>query len=625
MPVKKKNVLLSLTILSISLCSCSPSGKDGFTFHYPQGRSNDYQGTVYYTDDYFTEDSSIYNPSLSTSSLCFAMASFASSNADLHYEHCYGNAEEFLKNAGFSDIDANIYYKEKPTADSLGVVMGHKKLGEYTLVAVGVRGGNYEMEWASNFTLGDGEEIKQHLGFYQASSIYLDSLGEYLKEKSIEGALKIWTVGYSRGGATNNLASGRIDQSIEEGKPLFEGLNVTITKKDLYSYCFEAPQGASFKESVSPKSEIYSNIHNVINHNDLVPKVAMSDFRFTRYGVDYYLPDAVRNSDYSEYKPKMQGFYNDLDDRSELGEYLISSFDMFRGSNAKLNVLENSYTRVNWTSGLFLDEFVSELTTKGVQSLANYVSNIQSGLRSVFQIFYNGGGAKFSFMNLAVAMAKSLINYDGIDILLNNLLYDQSAFVSDLLHVLRAAFISMGYDIDVNSLLGSLKALVVAIGKTLLNHIDYFLAMLSSENVKAIVSAHYPEVCLSHLMALDPNYNKSAREYHNDGSYYYLSVPIDDTGTVITIKDAKGKIVAGLSNGLLYENGSLSYGSRLKTFVCYIPVDKEYAIEMENVGSYELDYQDGSKEGMVSYRAESFAERKRVNFITETYPEKNAA
>ena len=625
MPVKKRNVLLSLTILSISLCSCSASGSDGFSFHYPQGRSNDYQGTAYYTDDYFKEDASTYNPSLSTSSLCFAMASFASNNGDVDYLHRYGNSEEFLKNCGFSEIEANAYYKEKPTSDSLGVVMGHKKIDEYTLIAVGVRGGNYEMEWASNFTLGDGEDIKQHLGFYQASSVYLDSLELYLKEKDIEGALKIWTVGYSRGGASNNLASGRIDQRINEGKPLFDGLNVTIEKKDLYSYCFEAPQGASFKESISPKSEIYSNIHNVINHNDLVPKVAMSDFRFTRYGVDYYLPDPIRNSDYSEYKPKMQGFYNDLDDRNELGEYLISSFDMFKGNNEKLNVLENSYTRMNWTSGLFLDEFVSELTNLGVGTLANYVENIQSGLRNVFQIFYSGGGAKFSFMNLALAMAKSLLNYDGIDILLNNLIYNQSAFVSDLLHVLKTAFTSMGYDIDVNALLNGLKTLIGAIAKTLLHHIDYFFAMLSSDNVKAIVSAHYPEVCLSHLMALDPNYNKAAKEYHNDGSYYRLSVPSVTEKTTIAIKDEKGKTVAGLSSGSLYERGSLSYGSKSQTFVCYIPVDKEYAVEIENAGFYQLDYLDAKKEEPVSYKAASLAEGEAINFITVTYPEKSAS
>ena len=71
----------------------------------------------------------------------------------------------------------------------------------------------------------------------------------------------LWSAGYSRAGAVNNLACARIDKAIYDSEKILG--NVNLKKEDLYSYCFEAPMGGSFKEETSPRSSIYNNIFNI--------------------------------------------------------------------------------------------------------------------------------------------------------------------------------------------------------------------------------------------------------------------------------------------------------------------------------------------------------------------------
>ena len=618
--MKFKKVLIFSSVIPF-LVSCGNSNVNCFDFHYPQSISDDYTAKAYYTDDYFKKDSTVYDPSLSSASLALAMASF-SCNKNSTYEHKYSNVEDYFNMNGFVDIYANSYFKEKPSTDSLGVCIAKKVIDGKTLVAIGIRGGGYEGEWASNFTVSDGKERVEHEGFYEAASIYLDSLKDYLQTYKVNGSIKLWSVGYSRGGATNNLAVARIDRRIAENKTIFDDVNVTIKKEDLYAYCFEPPQGASFDEEISPRSDIYSNIHNIVNSNDPVPKVAMSYFRFTRYGVDYYLPDKIRNSDTSDFDSKMLDNYNHMDNRNNLGDYLISDFNMRGSKEEVLDISSSSYVRKNWSSGLFLDELIDNLTIYGVVSRDNYANTLQAGLRTICEILYKNGQTKFSLMNLGIAMAKCLLNDSTIDIVVNNLLHDIKAFETDILYALKTAFESMDVVDDPSEIIVALKTLVVALAKTLSLHIDYFFACLSIDNIKSLAQGHFPEVCLSSLMALDQNYNGKAKTYHNDGSYYYLQVPEVDSSSKIIIKNKSGKEVAGLENGSLLADGKLSYASMKKNFVCYIPADEEYSIAIENATSYDLSYFDQKYPDLVSYKNSLIDSKERIEIKTVAYPEK---
>ncbi len=618
-----KKILSAIIFSSIILSSCKNTALNKFQFHYSQAALYDYEEDTFYDDSYFLDDSTIYNNSLSTCSMAFALASFAS-NVDKENEtYRYRNGEEFLKNAGFSDIDVNSYYKIKTSTDSLGVIFAHKKIQDTTLIAVGIRGGNYEMEWAGNFTLGDGKEIIQHKGFYDASTIYLNSLEEYIKKYNLNGDVKLWTVGYSRGGASNNLAVGRIDQKIAKGEALFDG-KVTLKKENIYCYCFEPPMGASYNEKISPRSEIYSNIHNIVNANDPVPKVAMKELRYTRYGVDYYLPDSVRNVNYTNLINPVIKFFNNVNNHAALGDYAISNFILSSNKSSSKEYTISSYSnnKLNWTSGLFLDEFLSNLTILGVQNLDNYVEHFQEGLREIFEVVYKNGSPKFSFMTLGVSFAKYILNSTNIDILINNLIHNPSIFVKDFIVLLNTVLVSLGIEISPTILLNGILSLISALSKVLLQNISYFFTLLSVDNIKAIASGHFPELCLSHLRAQDKNYTSNINSYNSDGSYYYFEIDEVDENTTIEIIDSNNKTVASLKNMNLDKDGTIAYGSKGKSFFAYLPVEQSYEIRMNNINSYSLSYFDQRQENLVLYKSESDLSNKEIKITTETYPEK---
>ena len=203
-----------------SIClSCTSSGENNGKWHdfeYSSKTKYDYKAKMFYTDAYFTNPASTYNPSLATASLSLAMAGFASNKEGAgSYNNRFQNAKSLLESLGFEDVVSNEDYTKAPETDSFGAVFGHKKLQDSTLIAVTTRGGGYLKEWASNFTIGTKSENEYSKGFYQASDIYLNSLQKYIETVGISGNIKIWTAGFSRGGAVVNLAAGRLDQDLE--------------------------------------------------------------------------------------------------------------------------------------------------------------------------------------------------------------------------------------------------------------------------------------------------------------------------------------------------------------------------------------------------------------------------
>ncbi len=620
---QKKKIRVICIVFFFSLSSCKTSSNGKTSFRYAQGSSNDYDGTAFYDDSYFDGDSTIYDSSLATCSLSFAMASFASNTDKENEKHRYQNGEAFLSSCGFSKIDANKYYKMKSTTDSLGVLFGSKKIGDVTLIAAGIRGGNYEMEWASNLTVGDGKNIKQHQGFYEASTIYLESLEEYILNYSITGEIKLWTVGYSRGGATNNLSIGRIDQKIAKKETLFQG-KASLKKENIYCYCFETPMGASFEEEISPRDDIYSNIFNIINSNDPVPKVAMKELSFTRYGIDYFLPDSIRNVSFSKMIAKVKEYYSAMDNHAVLGDYHIENFKMSGSYQEDDNEVLLSYKKawLNYPSGLFLDEFISALTLIGVQTRENYVEHFQIGLRDLLNIVYKNGAPKFSFMTLGVSFTKYLLNSSNVDILINNLLHDPLSFVNEFIVLSNRVLRDLGMDIDAKQLRDGLLSLIGALASTFFANLSYFFTLISSDNIKAIISGHYPELCLAHLMAQDKNYTSNPISYNSDGSYYYLEVNDLKDDSFIEVKDEKGNLEFTISNHSIKNLSTLPMGFNSDTFFLYLPVEQSYSISIKNASSYSLSYFDQRKENLTPYEEKVIQEGEDVNLKTETYPEK---
>ncbi len=272
-------------------------------FSYP-GVGEDYTAEYYYDDNYFKESSYEYNQNLATMSLCLDLSAWGSEE-ESDYTRKMRNAEELLNELGFIGFDHNYtdFTEEgvngKPTKDSVGVVAANKLLSfdgkDYTLIAVAVRGGGYEREWASNFTMG---ESGHHEGFSRARDIVISFLQNYVKEQKISGDIKIWITGYSRAAATANLVAGSIDQGVVHLS------GCSLEAKDLFAYTFETPAGVMDPEARSSK---YSNIFNIINSNDPVPLVAPQEWKFERYGRDQFIPTLARDTSeiYREKKDAM--------------------------------------------------------------------------------------------------------------------------------------------------------------------------------------------------------------------------------------------------------------------------------------------------------------------------------
>lgn len=580
-------------VLTLSLFSCSKSTTSlpSFSFSYASGKNDDFSSTVYYSDDYFLAPSSTYNPSLATASLCFALSSMSSNtfNVGGDYSHRYINAEKFLGNASFNSLYVNEGYKKKPETDSIGLVYANKKIDGDTMVAIGIRGANYQQEWASNVTLGEYADNSYHKGFYTAAKELLDTLKTYIEAQNITGSIKLWITGYSRAGAVANIASGLLDESILKSNPIL-GDKVSLTKDDLYSFCFEPPQGVYYdvgKDEVEVHGEGYNNIFNIVSGNDPVPLVAMNVYGFTRFGVDKYLSNRISDKDYSSSIAKIKNVYSNMPDyATNGGEYYIDNF-VYKGITLKKDV-----KHVNWTSGLFLEEFTSTLGTC-IGTRSDYVSKVQEGLRNVFALIYKNGAPKGSFIDIGINLVKQILSGDEADVLMDDLMHSSSFFVKDLVPLLQRTLTSSGIEIDVKTIFSNLEYFLSTFVGLFASNPSLIMSLMSSDNVKALASAHYQSLCYANMMARDPNYSSDIVTSDMSGRYYYFES--EETSKPFVIKK-NGTPVAELRDGNVVDLSSeITYAIDHNKFVAYLPIDKGYSIEVGKGTTASLSVYEPSK------------------------------
>ena len=557
-----------------------------YSFAYSYGHTADYRGTAYYTDEFFAKPASTYEPSLATASMCLAFSGFAA-NREIpgSYTKRFANGKEFLETLGFRDVTPNDFYKVKPTNDSFGTIMGHKPLGGKTLVAVSVRGGNYEAEWAGNFTIGEESKSKYAQGFLEASDIYLSSLSSYLEQNHITGPIVVWTAGYSRGGAAVNLAAGRLDEEIAKGtNTLLPG--VSLAKDDLYAYCFEPPAGAYFEENdhlnYHIKGEAFSNIHCLLNLNDPVPLVAPKEWNFARYGNEYYLPDRLTVTDYDSQIQRVKGFYGKMENAAVLGEYKIDNF-VKMGLFSEGKVLAADANTKNYRQSQFLNELLQRLGT--ALTRPDFVASAQPALRDLFALFFKNGAPKDSLVDLGIGIARSIVTMDSDEVLLTDLIHNPGAFCDDLEPLLRKALTESGLSLDIHEVIAALKTIFSALLKVVSTSggIDALSSFLNIDNIRSLAQGHRPELCLSHLMAMDPNYGEASGKLKQ--SYYFLSAP---SGTDFSIVH-QNKTIAGFQEAKPLEIDSVfPYGKERELEIVYLPPDEEYDLVTNSDAAFSL-------------------------------------
>ena len=303
----KATKLITLFVSALALTSCGSIGinaageKQNYevtksTFHYapvaPE-KVNAFSGDVYFSRNYFEHPSTEYDPHLATAGVCMVISSFTDFGP--FDESWYLNQSKFVKEyfsaIGFNSFAVNEDYKKSATFDSIGLAAAKREFGDYTVVAITPRSGGYFREWGNNMHLGDGSQSDMmHEGWYNAANKLISFLDGYVSENNVKGKVKLWMNGFSRGGATVNIAAGLIDNKLARGEKIFSNGAYT-TRDDVYAYTYEAPQGANVnsKGVKAPKDALYDNIFNIVNPLDIVPKVAMKEYGFTRFGRDKYV------------------------------------------------------------------------------------------------------------------------------------------------------------------------------------------------------------------------------------------------------------------------------------------------------------------------------------------------
>ena len=239
---------------------------------------------MYYSDGFFKTNPNDYQPHMATLACQLTHASTTYINGN-DYSKGDKQIRDALTTLGFDSIYTTDTYTKKPTVDSIACAIAKKDITDVKdskykyAVDITVRSANYEAEWANNVKLGKKGEAEGFGG--SANKIVANYLPDFLKAKpKVEDALNKGEVaffvnGYSRGGATANIAAKKlVDEYQSKGNAV-------------YAYCIEAPQGgvASLE---NPKVD-YGCIHNVVNPNDLVCYVGPTKMGFKRYGVDHFV------------------------------------------------------------------------------------------------------------------------------------------------------------------------------------------------------------------------------------------------------------------------------------------------------------------------------------------------
>lgn len=515
-------------------------------FQYAMTNKDDKNGKLKYRflSDYFGSSSYYYNAKLSKMSLSLAMSAFATHNVG--YDEKLKNLKELFNSMNFDSYDFMETYTQKPTIDSIAAGVANKKFKinneDVTLVVIAIRGAGYEAEWTSNLTVGDKNN---HNGFEKAKNDVREYLEEYLRRHQINGKVKFWITGFSRAAATSNLlAASIIDNPV---------LSLNYSSEDVYAYTFETPAGTVDKNYFADQ---YSGIFNIINRNDLVPRVAPENWGFYRYGKNLYLPTNVSTSEkvFGSYKNQMIGILSTLNDHSL--KYLIDDF-RFQG---------NRIDKMDMVT--FMDDFIMLLSENVISSRDSYYQNLQEDIRYVISTFYSVSDKKLSvFIDEFLTELKVYLDRNKLKISLLNQSFDD---IADIFVKVYCKHIDS--DFSKERLVRLAKKIVYIAGSISLQRFDDMVTLLM--NLETIKFAHYPELCYA-WMSVMPDYDDRVF-FNNDGyRYIHINCPVD-----VHVYDESHTLVASIENEQPKEISSLVAG---------IDADGQKYVILPNTDDYTIE------------------------------------
>ena len=523
------------------------------------GDDGSYEGDViYYSDGYFKHKSTEYDEHLATLSMFMAKFSMNKGSPtdekdpDQWHRDQPKRLKGFMDCINFTDFETNDDYKSETGAETIGIGAARKTVGDSTVIAVTVRSGGYFLEWAGNVLLGNGSDTDyMHKGWYDAAKKVITFTKNYIKSKSINGKVKLWIAGFSRGGAVMNITGGLLDNDIKNNKLQKTLGNISLAHDDLFVYTFETPQGANLNSKTveKPRNSLYNNIFNIINPNDLVPKVAMSEWGFTRFGIDKFITTKFFDKEnIVENRKVFKAFYESYEDKNnpykaddsikmykvpviEIANALKSpgSFigTMIGGGLSKL-IFGSAFTveddaKKNYDSNVIMIKVLEE-AVKEVGSRDNYVDRFQ---KSAMYIMEHVMG-EISTKNWEIGDIVWLV----IDQILE--IGNNSPSSPDL---------SGKEDVDTKRFLSVFISMMFEVPDELLGLMDAF---------GTVYQNHDTNVCLAHMKAQDEYYIDAYNQEHST-SYKVVQLMKDASFRRITFDGLNDITMNSYSGGTKYE------------------------------------------------------------------------
>lgn len=257
---------------------------------------------VAWDDDWFFQDSTVYNHELATT--CSVLSAVA--NSESAYFQAGSTAPAYMENAlaalGFEEVSTASYQYRSEVWDEIvdffagaddvvaySVALKHitSSQGEHkTLYLISIRG-SYGSEWLSDVNMGDAAAYQMddidHEGFMRSANEIIEDLEERITEEAGDKGtddIALLFCGHSRGAATANLAASYADD-------MTQGLRVLAPRESIYCYTFATPEVTTMP---NVGDELYNNIFNIMNPSDLVPRLPLASWGYARYGRDLWLP-----------------------------------------------------------------------------------------------------------------------------------------------------------------------------------------------------------------------------------------------------------------------------------------------------------------------------------------------
>ena len=484
---------------------------------------------IYCSDDYFRHSSTEYDPHLATLSCIMTNFSVPLDNPksvddSSWYSKQPDRLHGFFDSIGYMDFDTNEDYVSRSGFDTIGVGCANRQVDDYTVIGVGIRSGGYFREWSNNVYLGDGSKSDyMHEGWYNAANKTINYINEYISANQITGKVKLWIAGFSRGGATANLAAGLLDNRIKDGEETFSN-GAALRHDDLFAYTFEAPQGANYNSQnvEKPGSEVYNNIYNVVNPNDPVPKVAMSEYGFTRFGTDKFI--TTKFFDPQSFDDNRDVFLNlYAANGSARSDYKADDFKMYGTPLKKMAplVAELAVCLPAGATHIYSKIKDGSILTKD-DTKANYDANIATyllleemtsniGSRDDYCKKYQQGVSNFllSLMNDVDALKKD----EPVYLIGKIILSEAVSFVpgcGDLAE--KAVRSALSSDANADAVIDAVRPLLGVIGNVYWNRPNELISV--AVYVKEIFQNHDNGVNIAHLEAQDSYYVDNYNQKH---------------------------------------------------------------------------------------------------------------